>query len=244
MGLTNVIIDFQEEIIQKIGFQWQNIRICELGAMYMRTVDIPAKEYYIKEKKVLEHISIDWNGMYDSLPIDLCFPVPEELLNRFHLITDFGTIEHVDNQYQVFKNTHDICTKNGIMIHILPTLNYWKFHCRYFYTKEFFLKLAELCKYKTLDLKEGNCCDPPIFKRDLIYVAFLKLNNNKFTSEKEFNKLNIFDIKEPDNTNKLRTENIVYILWKLTEHQFFLKGFRKILKNIYKIYINVKKGIK
>lgn len=242
MGLTNKVIIFQEKIIQKVGFQWQKIRVCELGAMNVRTMNnIPAKKYYLEKKKVLEHISIDWNGMYGSLPIDLCLPVPEEMLDRFHLITDFGTIEHVNNQYQVFKNVHDMCIKKGIILHTIPTLNYWKFHCRYFYSKEFFLKLAELCKYKILDLKIKNCCEPPIFKRDLVYVALLKQNNNKFISEKKFSALDIFDIKEPDNISKLRKENIIYHLWKLTKTPIFRRFFRETLRNLYEMYIEVKR---
>ena len=244
MGLTAKIILFQEKIIQKVGFQWQKIRVCELGAMNVRTMNnIPAKKYYIEKKKALEHISIDWSGMYESLPIDLCLPVPEEMLDRFHLITDFGTIEHVNNQYQAFKNVHDMCIKNGIMLHTIPTLNYWKFHCLYLYSKEFFFKLAELCRYKILDLKIKNCCDPPRFKRDLVYVALLKQNNNNFISEKKFNELDIFDIKEPGNISMFRTEEIIYHLWKLTNTPIFRRLFREILRSIYERYMNVRRRV-
>lgn len=234
MGLTKNIIDFQEKIIKEVGLQWEDIKICELGAMNTRTMnDIPTKRYYIEEKKVMEHISIDWNGMYGSLLLDLCLPVPEKLLDRFHLITDFGTIEHIDNQYQVFKNTHNMCIKNGIMLHTIPTLNYWKFHCRYFYSKDFFLKLAILCNYKVLYLEIKNCCDPPVFKRDLIYVAFLKQYDYEFISEKRFNELDIFDKKGAGNINKFGMEEIMR---RLKRTVVFKRFFRKIFKNIYRIY--------
>lgn len=242
MGLTNDIINFQEEIITKVGLQWQNIKMCELGSMNVRFMNnIPAKRYYIEEKNILEHISIDWNGKNGSLPIDLCFSVPEDLLDRFHVITDFGTIEHVDNQYQVFKNIHDMCSIEGVMIHVSPSLNYWKFHCRYLYSKEFFLKLAELCKYEILDLKIKNCCDPPRYKRDLVYVALLKQNNNEFISEKEFNALSIFDIENPDNISKFNSEKILYNLWKSTNIPAFRRFFQKILRSVSKVYVNIKK---
>jgi len=46
MGLTAKVMVFQEKIIQKVGFQWQKVRICELGAMCMRIMnDMPARKY-------------------------------------------------------------------------------------------------------------------------------------------------------------------------------------------------------
>ena len=234
---------FQEKIIQKIGFQWQNMRICELGAMCMRTVDIPAKKYYIEEKNVLEHISIDLNGMYGSLMIDLCLPVPMELLNRFHLVTDFGTIEHVNNQYQVFKNVHNMCSLNGVMVHTLPSQKYWKHHCKYFYSREFFIELAKLCNYKILALEVKSPYDPPHPKTKLVFVAFLKQTNNKFISGKNFDELEIFEFKDLNFVNYY-LERVLWHLWKLRYYVLIYgktrlkKVFRIVLNNLSKIKRN------
>lgn len=226
MGLTTKVIAFQEKIIQQVGLQWENIRICELGAMCMRTVDVPAKKFYIEEKKVLEHISIDLNGMYGSLVINLCFPVPKELLNRFNLITDFGTIEHVNNQYQVFKNVHNMCSLNGIMIHTIPTLNYWKDHCLYFYSKEFFINLAKLCNYKILSLEMKSPYNPSLPKSELVFVALSKQNKNKFISRKKFNELEIMDFKNLNNSLNYYLEKILWKIWNL-RHYIIVYGNRK-----------------
>ena len=238
MGLTKKIIDFQEKIIQNVGFQWQNMRICELGAMCMRTVDIPAKKYYIEEKDVLEHVSIDLNGMYGSLTLDLCLPVPEELLNRFHLITNFGTIEHVDNQYQVFKNAHDMCNLNGIMIHALPTLNYWKKHCRYFYSKKFFIELASSCNYKILSLEIKSPYDPPLPKSKIVFVAFLKQNDNEFILRKDFDKLEIFEFKDLNNSFNYYLERVLWKVWNL---RYYILVYGKTrMKKMFQFVLNIR----
>lgn len=239
MGLTAKIIAFQEKIIQKVGFQWQNMRICELGAMCMRTDDIPAKKYYIEEKNVLEHISIDLNGMFGSLIIDLCLPIPIKLLNRFNLITDFGTIEHINNQYQVFKNVHNMCIKDGVMIHTIPTLKYWKDHCLYFYSKEFFIELARLCNYKILGLEIKSPYDPPLPKSELVFVALSKQNKDDFISREEFNELKIVDFKDLSNSFNYYIERVLLKLWNL---RYYVLVYGKTrLKKIFQIILNLKK---
>ena len=148
MGLRANLLIFQEKIIKEARFQWEEIRICELGCQLIRDRNIPAKKFYLEEKNVLEHISLDLNGWYGSLKVDLCRSTPKQLLNRFNLITNYGTTEHVNNQYQVFKNIHDMCKVNGVIIHALPVLNHWVNHCRYYYSHIFFTELANLCNYK------------------------------------------------------------------------------------------------
>jgi len=39
---------------------------------------------------------------------------------KFDLVTNFGTTEHICNQGNVFENMHDLCNINGIMIGIVP----------------------------------------------------------------------------------------------------------------------------
>lgn len=231
MGLTANILKFQEEIIQDYGLRWDQIIMCELGAQYMRTINIPAKKYYIDEKKVLEHISIDWNGLYGALKIDLRFPIPISLLNKFHLVTDFGTIEHVDNQYQVFKNVHNMCNKKGIILHVLPSLNYLKKHCHYFYSESFFILLAKLCNYKILKIKTQNAYKPPLPKSKVIYAAFFKQENNRFITNEEFNEIEKFNFR---NITKTRGDYLWNFLWKILRlRRYLLLAYRKRYLNKY-----------
>lgn len=55
---------------------------------------------------------------------DLNSPVPPELCDRFNLIIDGGTIEHIFDVRQVFENIVRMCRKSGWVVHITPSSNY------------------------------------------------------------------------------------------------------------------------
>ncbi|MFX1388570.1 MAG: hypothetical protein ACFE9Z_00735 [Promethearchaeota archaeon] len=195
MGITSNTNDFEEEIIRSVGFNWEKIRMCELGSQTIANDNLPAKEYYTLKKNVLEHISLDLNGLNGALIVDLNHPLHKSFFNRFHLITNYGTTEHVNNQYQVFKTIHDICKVNGIMIHVLPIPKNWVNHCRYYYPRSFFNELANNCNYKIQKIALKNAYEPPKLGKMLVYVAFCKQTNAEFISKAIFKKLGIIDTK-------------------------------------------------
>ena len=248
MGLTVNTLIFQEKIIKGVGFQWEKIRICELGSQIIVNRKIPAKQFYIKEKNVLEHISLDLNGMYDSLKVDLGRPVPKQLLNRFNLITNYGTTEHVTNQYHVFKNINNMCKVNGVIIHAVPIPNHWINHSRYYYSQLFFSELANLCNYKILNIVIKNAYDPPRPKKNLIYVALIKQDNNNFILNKTFKQLKVFDSKNRSGTgtdyrNDLNNIGIKYqkkklwTLWDFFVNKIPIKQLRRIFRTIQIIFV-------
>lgn len=53
-------------------------------------------------------------------------PVPFIFINQFDVITNYGTIEHINDQYHAFKNVHDMCKSGGIMIHNFPPQGHWQ----------------------------------------------------------------------------------------------------------------------
>lgn len=55
---------------------------------------------------------------------DLNVPVPSELIGRFGLIIDGGTMEHVFDIRQGMKNTADMLRPGGRAVHITPVNNY------------------------------------------------------------------------------------------------------------------------
>jgi SAM-dependent methyltransferase len=59
-----------------------------------------------------------------DLIADLNQPVPPEYLNRFGLILDGGTMEHVFDIRQGMKNTADMLRPEGRAVHITPVNNY------------------------------------------------------------------------------------------------------------------------
>ena len=68
-----------------------------------------------------EYASIDIDGSPGSIPLDLNYDdVPDRVLGKYHLVTNFGTTEHVANQLNAFKLVHDLTAIGGIMVHHLP----------------------------------------------------------------------------------------------------------------------------
>lgn len=186
MGITAQIDELEATVIR----EW-DIRICELGNQYNHVCKKSAKQVYLS-RNVKEHVSIDLNGQDGSLPIDLDQPIPESLKNRFDVVTNYGTTEHVSDQYQVFKNINDLCKTNGIMIHALIPLGYWKGHGRYYYSLDFVKSLSQICNYTIVKLEEILAPS-----RNLIFVAYKK---NNFADKSTFDQLPIVDSGNVKNT--------------------------------------------
>jgi len=129
------------------------------------------------------HVSIDKKGCHRSLRMDLRKPFPEEFYNRFDIITNSGTTEHVkplESQYHCFENIHN-CAKVGcVMFHVLPGPSLYKGHCRVYYKKKFFHDLAKLNNYKIIHIEA-------IKKRPTILVfgvCFVKMEDTQFCESK------------------------------------------------------------
>jgi hypothetical protein len=58
-----------------------------------------------------------------SMILDLNVPVPQDLHNRFDVIYDGGTMEHVFNVPAVLANIHAMLKTGGRVIHVSPTSN-------------------------------------------------------------------------------------------------------------------------
>jgi hypothetical protein len=209
MGINYIDLKLIFNIIDKLEKK-NNISICDLGNQQIR------KSCYdfFKEKGIprfkhtkqlfeylkYNHTSIDCNGDNNSISIDLSIDIKNQnckLLDKFDLITNFGTSEHVgefilnkdevDNpQYYCFKNIHDMLKNNGIVIHCIPLVNNWKGHGVYEYTHKFFNSLCSKNNYEII-LKDimnthGDGYD------NLVYV-YRKVNNDGFMTKDSFNGL-------------------------------------------------------
>lgn len=65
-----------------------------------------------------KYLALDVNQRMDAMVCDLNYPV--ERIGRFDLVTDNGTGEHLFNQYQVWKNHHDLTKVGGVLLKIMP----------------------------------------------------------------------------------------------------------------------------
>ena len=70
-----------------------------------------------------------------------------DLVDKFDLVTNNGTGEHIFNQDAVFENCHDLCKVGGVMLHILP-MTPWINHGFYNYNPILFRDLAEANGYE------------------------------------------------------------------------------------------------
>lgn len=127
----------------------------------------------------------DINGI-NSIQFNLQNLLPDSFKNQYTIVFDFGTLEHIKNQYNAWKNCHNIVHKSGTMMHILPLAGYWKDHCYHWYTPEFFVALSKKCNYRILFLEiekyasnEENCDKN-------VCAALEKINDDEFITEEEF----------------------------------------------------------
>jgi hypothetical protein len=97
------------------------------------------------------YASIDIDGSPGSVPLDLNYDdVPAGEIGKYHLVTNFGTTEHVANQLNAFAVIHDLTALGGIMLHQLPAQGYMN-HGLVNYNPKYFWMLARSNGYKLID---------------------------------------------------------------------------------------------
>lgn len=104
-----------------------------------------------------EYKSIDINGAYESLQFDLNKNILEHynFNQKYDLVINNGTGEHVFNQYSLFLNFHNLTLVNGIMLNILPFID-WINHGFYNFNPIFFADLAASNGYKIIKISLAN----------------------------------------------------------------------------------------
>ena len=213
MGIETPITQYEHESLDLAGIDYVGLTWCELGNQKCGTES--AKSIYL-DRGVAQHISIDLNAKDGAIPLDLDDPIPFVFLDQFDVVTNYGTIEHVNRQYQVFKNTHDMCKRNGLMLHVFPRAGHWPGHGRYYYTEEFAKSLAEACGYQTI---HSNLLDNGIYEkpRNLVAVSYRK-GSDDFISEEQFKKIKgLTDTELKTNTGDYTRRTISRQLRKLKE---------------------------
>ncbi len=87
-----------------------------------------------------KYSSIDLNGAYDSLQFDLNKNIKEayNFNEKYELVINNGTGEHVFNQHSLFINFHNLTEVEGIMLNILPFID-WVNHGFYNFNPIFLL---------------------------------------------------------------------------------------------------------
>ncbi len=175
---------------EAIGKKYSDgLLMLELGNQYVK--DDPnfktAKEYFTSLG--VRHTSIDINGKDGALRVDLSI-ISDEHQNYFDIVTNYGTSEHVTQQYQVFANIHNWTKVGGAMVHGSPQAGYWFHHGKFNYELEFFTRMAKENNYKVVVCESIQKIDKPL-SRDLYYcgIVLIKQIDAPFISESIFDKM-------------------------------------------------------
>ena len=150
--------------------------------------DFVTKDYF-QSIGFRDYKSIDINGAYDSYQFDLNKNISKtyNFNQKYDLVINNGTGEHVFNQYALFLNSHNLTKIDGIMLNIVPFID-WINHGFYNFNPIFFADLAASNNYKIEKISLAN--------RD---GAELKLNASDYsimfeqikphTNDSKFNKM-------------------------------------------------------
>ena len=185
MGINLHTLNYIHANLKRAGYEdLEGLKICLFGNLYMRNDTHSYMGYpYKTAMKYFDSlgmicVSFDTNAKDGSLPLDLSKPIPESMKNRFDILVNGGTAEHVSNQYNCFRNAHDLCRKMGLMIHVGPEIGSWPNHCNHWYSREFFRLLGVENNYFIFDIHTNFRSGK--LRGNLLYSAAVKLDNKEF----------------------------------------------------------------
>lgn len=114
------------------------------------------------------YVAIDVNTERDAIAMDLNVDIPQTygFKEKFDLVTNNGTGEHVFNQYMVFKNAHSLCKVGGFMVHVLPFYR-WVDHGFFNYNPNLFPCLANQNGYELRELWIASSDAQYLYKLDV-----------------------------------------------------------------------------
>lgn len=108
-----------------------------------------AKLFYAAFLDYRELVAIDFHGTPQARPIDL--NQPANLGQRFEVVIDGGTAEHVFNVAQFFRTCHEVTAPGGLMLHHNPFRG-WLEHGFYNFNPTFYWDVAAANRYEVLML--------------------------------------------------------------------------------------------
>ena len=189
------------EVYDTVELAWsilgKQIRVLELGDQRIKWhPDLIAKTHFLNQGAA-EHISIDINNKNGALPLDLSKDLRiknPEWGKHYDLVTNYGTAEHVTGGiYECFKNIHDCCRHNGIIVNDGPPDCCCPWHSPYHYRPYFFPMLAKACGYQTLlfDCRVVRGRRGCVENKDmtLLIAMFKKIKDTEFIDKAMFEKL-------------------------------------------------------
>jgi hypothetical protein len=186
MGISraNGALAMFNDVVRSEKLVVAGLKMAELGNQSLRKdvlgIQIPAKTFFTAMG--IEHTSLDINGKDGALPVDLGLPITKpELVERFDVVTNFGTIQEIARQHIAWQNVHRLARVGGLFLHLVPQAGSWAGKFRLGYGADFFPALAKCCAYDLLKLE--RCESDPESK---LFGAVLRKTKTDFPAEAEF----------------------------------------------------------
>ena len=178
--------------------------------------DFVTKDYF-QSIGFRDYKSIDINGAYDSYQFDLNKNISKtyNFNQKYDLVINNGTGEHVFNQYALFLNSHNLTKIDGIMLNIVPFID-WINHGFYNFNPIFFADLAASNNYKIEKISLAN--------RD---GAELKLNASDYSI--------MFEQIKPHTNDSKFNKMIEIAKTKIGKNILLVVVLKKLLNNKFKI---------
>lgn len=177
MGLSNETFFLCEKYLK------DSFKICELGAqcIFGGNWGRYGERYFKNEFNYLDVTSFDYTGENGAIRVNLSNPIDGQYKNMFDVVTNFGTTEHVKNQYVCWKNIFEILKNDGFVISEIPKKGSWANHRKFYFDEDTFNSLSkdfEVIEFKDIFYKAHGY---------LIYSVLKKKHDGPFlTNEDEF----------------------------------------------------------
>ena len=144
---------------------------------------------YFKSIGFRDYKSIDINGAYESFQFDLNKNISKtyNFNQKYDLVINNGTGEHIFNQKALFLNFHNLTKTGGIMLNILPFID-WINHGFYNFNPIFFADLAASNNYKIEKISLANR-DGAELKLNASDYSIMFEQIKPFRNESKFNKM-------------------------------------------------------
>jgi hypothetical protein len=211
----HVKVKVLEELFEGAGLKSELISKYRPVSSYPERPRTPAK-YFYETLGFKEYRSIDINGDIGAIPHDLNKPFTDtSLYNKFDVVTDFGSCEHVFNIPECYRTMHNLTKVDGYMIvHqcVFKGNGYFNFD------EGFFEGLAAANNY------------------NIIYNSYVVQFDNKTNGgEHEFHiprNRELFDVLD---YSKLKALNIYGILQKTKDEDFKIPYQGRLMNEKYNI---------
>lgn len=180
MGITHLSLDRINRYLEP------HMKMLELGAQNLYDTEHYgwiAKDYF--EAIPIQHISVDIIQYQGCVECDL------RQLHPFRgndIVTNMGTLEHVDGPLFIpFKNIHNACVVDGIMIHENPRFDHWPLHGQHYFSMDFYKNFSEACGYEILEL----CEEPAMgnYETGMNVCCVMRKSLHPFVTKNKFNEI-------------------------------------------------------